>query len=94
MAIVLGVPANTVNLTVTAASVNLNFVVQAAELWNPSNVLLVKGGNYTLSVPAVVGNPPLAQRWNDTHVTVDAAGYESYYDAVSRCHVARCWLLG
>ena len=31
MAIVLGVPANTVNLTVTAASVNLNFVVQAAD---------------------------------------------------------------
>ena len=73
------------------------FVVQAAELWNPSSALLVKGGKYEIIVPEKRFRSPgipgdVDQRWNDTHVTVGANGYASHYDAVSKCHVAhgRC----
>jgi hypothetical protein len=62
------------------------FVVQAAEKWNPSNVQLVKGGKYRIHVPDKTFG--VSQRWNDTRITVDANGYSSHYDAISKCHVA------
>ena len=46
----------------------------------------------TESAEAIIHGIDVDQRWNDTHVTVGAAGYASHYDAVSKCHVAhgRC----
>merc|ERR1711988_608705 len=48
------------------------FVVQAAEQWNPSNTMLVKGGKYKIHVPEK--RHGISQRWNDTRITVSADG--------------------
>jgi hypothetical protein len=63
------------------------FVVQAAEKWNPTNVMIVKGGKYSINVPERM-QLDIEQRWNDTRISVDANGYTSHYDAISKCYVA------
>jgi hypothetical protein len=63
------------------------FVVQAGEKWNPTNVMMVKGGKYHIDVPPRM-QLGIEQRWNDTRISVDANGYTSHYDAISKCYVA------
>ena len=64
---------------------NLTFPVYAAIKWNPSGFAIQVGEYYRLDVAGL-------QYWNDGGIRVDANGYQSYYDAISNCHVAigRC----
>jgi hypothetical protein len=59
-----------------------NFSVSAAIKWNPSGFAIQDGEYYSI----VVEN---SQLWKDGGIEVNADGYESYFDAVSDCYIAK-----
>lgn len=63
----------------------ISFPVYAAIKWNPSDFAIQEGEFYNISVLG-------SQYWFDGGLRVNAAGYESYFDATSNCYVAfgRC----
>jgi hypothetical protein len=70
---------------------NKTFPVYAAIKWNPSNFAIQEGEHYRVEV---LGSHTGygSQFWYDGGLRIDAAGYDSYFDATSNCYVAlgRC----
>jgi hypothetical protein len=72
---------------------NRTFPVYAARKWNPSEYAIQRGETYSITVhPEPSAGGPVEQTWVDGAVRIDAGGYDSYYDAISNCHIAvgRC----
>lgn len=67
------------------------FTVYAAIKWNPSDFAIQEGEYYNITV---YGNQTgfSEQFWYDGGLRVNAAGYSSYFDAISNCYVGmgRC----
>lgn len=68
-----------------------NFSVYAAIKWNPSDFAIQEGEYYRVEVLGSQ-NGFSNQLWYDGGIRANAQGYESFYDAISNCHVGlgRC----
>lgn len=68
------------------------FPVYASIKWNPSDFAIQEGEYYNISVIGGRAGGFSPQFWSDGGIRVNADGYTSYYDAISKCYVGfgRC----